>query len=96
MRIRKSSSRNPIVYGRDEYHGRSGPENPSPGSGFATPTGAQGSGYELIEFRGMFLDKLSIEEILDDEAAEESTRQDKLDREFLSSMGFITDGTTLK
>ena len=92
---RKSSAFNPKSYGRDERHARSGPEYTSPGDGYAPNRGYVGEGYELSLFRGQYLDKLSIQEILDNEAAEQAVREDISDRTFLAQMGFISDGTTL-
>lgn len=83
-------------YGRDERHGRSGPEYSTPGDGFAENSGYTGSGYNLKKFRGQMLDKLSITEILDDEAGEETARKYEEQQELLSEMGFGTDGSTLK
>lgn len=85
-----------IVYGRDDRHGRSGPDYSDPGSAFSTNTDDEGTGYELRPFRGEHLDKLSIAEILDDEAAEETVRMSESDQEFLSELGFGTDGSSLK
>lgn len=85
-----------INYGRDDVHGRSGPEYTDPGDGFAENTGYEGSGYPLEYFRGQWVDRLSKQEILDDEAAEEEVRQFEHDQSCLSELGFGTDGTTLQ
>jgi len=103
-------NRGKIVYGRDDYHGRSAQEASDPhegydASGLSGDTAAHAAvdavqtaagGYELKPFRGRFLDKLSIDEIEDIEAGEETARQDASDQEFLSEMGFGSDGSTLK
>lgn len=86
----------PITYGRDSYHGRSGPEYDDPGDGFAENRSYEGSGYELKLFRGVWLDHLSIQEIEDDEAAEQSVIENESDKEFLAKCGFGSDGTTLQ
>jgi hypothetical protein len=84
-----------IVYGRDSYRGRRGPDDPSPGSAFAAATDSLGNGYELELFRGQYLERLSIVEILDREAGEQEALEHNLDQELLSRYGFGTDGSTL-
>lgn len=93
---RRRSKLNKTVYGRDEYRGRSGPEYSDPGDGFAENSGQEGTGYALKEFRGQFLDGLSIKEIQDLEAAEREADRQSETQEFLSRMGFINDGSTLQ
>jgi len=95
--MRKRSKYKKTVYGRDDYRARSGPEYEDPGSGFAPNRDYAGSGYSLKKVRGRFLDKLSIEEIEDDEAAIRETRKQTEATSFLARMGFIKDdGSTLK
>lgn len=84
------------VYGRDDYRGRSGPGYSDAGDGFADDSSYAGSGYALKEFRGQFLDGLSIKEIQDLEAAERESERQSQTQEFLSRMGFINDGSTLQ
>lgn len=85
-----------VTFGRDTFHGRRGPENPDPGDGFAPYRDGLGTGYELVYFRGQYLEKLSIQKILDDEAAEQSVWENQQDDALLSQLGFGTDGSTLK
>jgi hypothetical protein len=85
-----------IDYGRDDFHGRSGPEDTNPGSGFAPGRGGEGTGYALKKFRGKHLDHLSIEELKDNDAATQEVFEFNEDQKFISRMGFGTDGTTLK
>ena len=88
-----------ITTGRDSYRGRSGPESQSPGSGskaYDAATANPGRGFNLELFRGRWLEKLSIVEIEDIEAAELAVEEDRSDREFLSKMGFIRDGSSLQ
>lgn len=86
----------PGAFGIDERNGRSGPDYPSPGSGFSTTQIDTGRGYELKMYRGLWLDHLSIIEIEDLEAAELSAEMHRRNQEFLSKAGFGTDGTTLQ
>lgn len=92
----KKNSRFKIVYGRDSLHARSGPDHPDPGPEFAPDRGDNGSGYYLKKFRGKYLDSLSIEELKDHDAAEREVFEAGEDLKFLSKIGCITDGTTLK
>jgi hypothetical protein len=88
-----------LTTGRDSYRGRSGPENQNPGGGskpYDSATANPARGYDLELFRGKWLEKLSIVEIEDDEAAEQAVEEDRSDREFLSKMGFIKNGQTLQ
>ena len=87
-----------LTFGRDSYRARGGPENQSPGGGskpYDADTANAANGYQLEKFRGVWLDKLSIVQIEDLEAADIAVIQDNDDREFRSKMGFITDGSTL-
>lgn len=88
-----------LTTGRDSFRGRSGPENQNPGGGskpYDAATANPGRGYDLELFRGRWLEKLSIVEIEDNEASEQAVEEDRSDREFLSKMGFIKDGSTLQ
>ena len=85
--------------GRDTYRGRGGAENQSPGGGskpYDSATANPARGFQLEKFRGVWLEKLSIVEIEDNEASQRAVEEDRSDREFLSRMGFIKDGTTLQ
>lgn len=79
----------PLTFGIDRYHGRRGDETVQAG-------GAKGNGYELLYFRGRWLEKISVQTILELEAAEHEVYKNERDNEFLSQMGFTSDGSTLK
>lgn len=86
----------PNAFGKDERNGRSGPDYPTPGSGFSTSEIDIGNGYNLKMYRGMWLDHISIIEIEDIEAGEVTADMHRRNQDFLSRAGFITDGTTLQ
>lgn len=87
-----------VTFGRDSFRGRVGAEDENPPTGskpYDAATAIPGRGFQLELFRGRWLEKLSIIEIEDDEAADIAVEEDRSDRQFLSKMGFSRDGTTL-
>jgi len=77
-----------IAFGKCPRCGRTGPDDPSPGSDMAPARDTVGNGYELELFRGEYLCPLCIKKIQDDDAALMERDKYAEDARVIAAIGF--------